>query len=153
MPVLCYADHDFFFFFFLSHEKCWKHFNMVLENIQRAQGSKEDSFSLTQTHQHQSIPLISREGMSGEVGPSEEAHESCVCSWFSCARSWEGTEPGQLGCIAVALVSQLAHSNAEKIWSSAPMGLPLLNSPISLKDSSVAGCLTQRACFSLTQDY
>lgn len=87
---------------------------MVSENTRRAPGSKGDSLSLIQTHQHQSIPSIFMKGVSGEVGPSEEAHKSCACSWSSCARSWEGTRPAQLGCIAVALISQLAHSNAEK---------------------------------------
>lgn len=115
MPVLCYADHDFFFF--LSHAKCWKPFKMVSENTRRAPGSKGDSLSLTQTHQHQSVPSIFLKGVSGEVGPSEEAHKSCACSWSSCARSWEGTRPAQLGCIAVALIPQLAHSSAEKTWS------------------------------------
>lgn len=81
MSVLCYADNDFFLFCLMKI--ILKLYKNVSWSMRAAHGGKADSFSLTQTHQHQSVSLISLKGTSGKLRLNEEAYEIFGCSWFS----------------------------------------------------------------------
>lgn len=70
-------------FFFVSWKIILKLYKSLWWSIRAAHGGKADSFSLTQTRQHQSASLISLKGTNRKLRLNEEACEIFVCSRFS----------------------------------------------------------------------